>query len=331
MVPEHHVDGATRQADNDDLFVATMHFASGALGLISGSRVATGQKVEAAVELTGSAGSARWNLNRLNELQLYLEDGDPLERGFTNILLGPDHPLQRPFSPAHGVGISFLDTKVIEAHAFLSCLNSGAMPTPGFRDAWEAARLLEQIEAAPTPGPATPTTARQEDDVPPFKLSKPRLDIAIVCSDFTASLDFYHHRLGLDIAYDLQIDTTRAVRSGLAPAPFRHVRLRAGDALIKLMQIDPPPEADQGGFHAGVRWLTFFVRDLDDTVPADSAKHTVPLRADTGTGRLVRMCPGTGRSDPGVRRALPGARRFTKQPNGYRDGFPLVTWRHRTP
>ena len=152
VVPEHHVDGATRQADNDDLFVATMHFASGALGLISGSRVATGHKVEAAVELTGSAGSARWNLNRLNELQLYLEDGDPLERGFTNILLGPDHPLQRPFSPAHGVGISFLDTKVIEAHAFLSCLNSGAMPTPGFRDAWEAARLLEQIEAAPTPG-----------------------------------------------------------------------------------------------------------------------------------------------------------------------------------
>jgi catechol 2,3-dioxygenase-like lactoylglutathione lyase family enzyme len=102
--------------------------------------------------------------------------------------------------------------------------------------------------------------------VPPFKLSKPRLDIAIVCSDFTASLDFYHHRLGLDIAYDLQIDTTRAVRSGLAPAAFRHVRLRAGETLIKLMQIDPPPEPDQGGFHAGVRWITFFVHDLTDTV-----------------------------------------------------------------
>jgi predicted dehydrogenase len=146
VLPEHRVGDATRQTDNDDLFVSTVRFGSGALGVISGSRVATGRKVEAAVELTGTAGSARWNLNRLNELQLYLDEGDPLEKGFRNILLGPDHPLQQPFSPAHGVGISFLDTKVIEAHAFLSFLNSGTRPSPSFRDAWEAARLIEQIE-----------------------------------------------------------------------------------------------------------------------------------------------------------------------------------------
>jgi len=102
--------------------------------------------------------------------------------------------------------------------------------------------------------------------VPLFELAEPRIDVAIVCADFDVSLDFYHRRLGLEIAHDLQIDTDRAVPSGLAPGPFRHVRLRAGDALIKLMQIDPPPVTDQGGFHAGVRWLTFFVRDLDDTI-----------------------------------------------------------------
>jgi catechol 2,3-dioxygenase-like lactoylglutathione lyase family enzyme len=102
--------------------------------------------------------------------------------------------------------------------------------------------------------------------VPIFELTEPRIDVAIVCADFDTSLDFYHQRLGLEIAYDVEIDTERAVRSGLAPGPFRHVRLRAGNALIKLMQIDPPPAADQGGFHAGVRWLTFFVRDLDDTI-----------------------------------------------------------------
>jgi predicted dehydrogenase len=148
VVREHKIGDEVRLTDNDDLFVATLHFSSGALGAISGSRIATGRKVEAAVELTGTAGSARWNLNRLNELQLYLDEGDPLENGFRRILLGPDHPLQEPFSPAHGVGISFLDTKVIEAHAFLTCLSSGTMPSPGFRDAWEAARLVEQIEAS---------------------------------------------------------------------------------------------------------------------------------------------------------------------------------------
>jgi predicted dehydrogenase len=146
VIPEHNIGSEKRRTDNDDQFVATTRFTSGALGVISGSRVATGRKVEAVIELTGSAGSARWNLNRLNELQLYLTSDQPLERGFRTILLGPDHPLQRPFSPAHGVGISFLDTKVIEAHAFLNYLASGTTPSPSFRDAWETARLVEQIE-----------------------------------------------------------------------------------------------------------------------------------------------------------------------------------------
>jgi catechol 2,3-dioxygenase-like lactoylglutathione lyase family enzyme len=102
--------------------------------------------------------------------------------------------------------------------------------------------------------------------VPLLEFTEPRIDVAIVCADFDASLDFYHRNLGLEIAYDLQIDHDRASLSGLAPGPFRHVRLRAGETLIKLMQIDPPPPPAQPGFHAGVRWLTFFVRDLDETI-----------------------------------------------------------------
>ncbi len=102
--------------------------------------------------------------------------------------------------------------------------------------------------------------------MPQLELTEPRIDVAIVCADFDASLDFYHQRLGLEIAHDLQIDRDRACQSGLAPGPFRHVRLRAGEALIKLMQIDPPPPPAQPGFHAGVRWLTFFVQNLDDTI-----------------------------------------------------------------
>lgn len=150
VIREHHTSNGPRIADNDDLFVATLRFGSGALGVISGSRIATGRKVEASVEVTGTAGAARWNLNRLNELHVYIDEGDPLEKGFRTILLGPDHPLQKPFSPAHGVGISFLDTKIIEAHAFLESLRAGTAPSPGFRDAWHAARLVEQIEASAT-------------------------------------------------------------------------------------------------------------------------------------------------------------------------------------
>ena len=102
--------------------------------------------------------------------------------------------------------------------------------------------------------------------MPIFELTQPTIDVAIVCADFEASLDFYHRRLGLEIAYDLQIGSDVATRSGLAPGPFRHVRLRASATLIKLMQISPPPPPASGEFHAGVRWLTFFVHDLTATI-----------------------------------------------------------------
>lgn len=104
--------------------------------------------------------------------------------------------------------------------------------------------------------------------MPIFELAQPTIDVAIVCADFDASLDFYHRRLGLEIAYDLQISSDLATRSGLAPGAFRHVRLRAGATLIKLMQISPPPAPTPtpGEFQAGVRWLTFFVNDLAATM-----------------------------------------------------------------
>jgi len=96
-----------------------------------------------------------------------------------------------------------------------------------------------------------------------LKLTHPTIDIAIVCSDFAKSLHFYRDCLGLEIAADLEIPADVARGAGLAPRAFRHVRLRAGDTLIKLMQIEDPPAAGSTEFKAGVRWLTFFVAGLE--------------------------------------------------------------------
>jgi len=99
-----------------------------------------------------------------------------------------------------------------------------------------------------------------------LKLTRPTVDIAFVCSDFEASLRFYHEQLGLEIVQDLQIPDAVARGAGLAPRGFRHVRLRAGQTLIKLMDIATPPPRRSRDFAAGVRWLTFFVEDLRATV-----------------------------------------------------------------
>ncbi len=99
-----------------------------------------------------------------------------------------------------------------------------------------------------------------------LNLSHPTIDIAITCSDFAASLDFYHNKLGLEIVLELEIPDDLARSVGLAPTGFRQVRLKAGNTLIKLMDIESPPLTPADGFSAGVRWLTFFVEDIQGTV-----------------------------------------------------------------
>ena len=99
-----------------------------------------------------------------------------------------------------------------------------------------------------------------------LNLSHPTVDIAITCSNFAASLDFYHNKLGLEIVLDLEIPEDLARDIGLAPTGFRQVRLKAGNTLIKLMDIESPPPTPTDKFPAGVRWLTFFVEDIQQTV-----------------------------------------------------------------
>ena len=99
-----------------------------------------------------------------------------------------------------------------------------------------------------------------------LNLSYPTVDIAITCSNFAASLDFYHNKLGFEIVLDLEIPDDLARDVGLAPTGFRQVRLKAGNTLIKLMDIESPPPTPTDAFSAGVRWLTFFVEDIQQTV-----------------------------------------------------------------
>ena len=99
-----------------------------------------------------------------------------------------------------------------------------------------------------------------------LSLTHPIVDIAITPSRFEASLHFYHECLGLDIVMDLKVPEDVAKEAGLAPGSFRQVRLKAGNTLIKLMDIDSPPPKPEEGFRAGVRWLTFFVANIEETI-----------------------------------------------------------------
>ena len=98
-----------------------------------------------------------------------------------------------------------------------------------------------------------------------IKLTHPIIDIGIVCSHFEESLVFYRDKLGFEVETEMNIPEVTAVGAALAPSEFRHVRLRAGDTLIKLMEIENPPPRRSHEFAAGGRWLTFVVEDIWQT------------------------------------------------------------------
>lgn len=99
-----------------------------------------------------------------------------------------------------------------------------------------------------------------------LKLVHPAADLCIVCSDFPASLEFYRETLGFAEILDLQIPGDVAIGACLAPTAFRQIRLTAGHTRIKLMEISNPPKPGNTDFKAGVRWLTFIIEDLPNTV-----------------------------------------------------------------
>lgn len=99
-----------------------------------------------------------------------------------------------------------------------------------------------------------------------LKLAHPAADLCIVCSNFPASLEFYKDILGLEEILDIQIPADVARGAHLAPSAFRQIRLAAGLTQIKLMEIADPPCPGNSDFKAGVRWLTFIIEDLPNTV-----------------------------------------------------------------
>ncbi len=101
--------GSARKAtvDVDDAFVALVDFENGALGTLEATRFATGRKNMNTFEINGSKGSLSFNLERLNELEVYLTDAGPREaRGFTDVLVTESfHPFYKNWWPqGHIIG-----------------------------------------------------------------------------------------------------------------------------------------------------------------------------------------------------------------------------------
>ncbi|MFH1804156.1 MAG: Gfo/Idh/MocA family oxidoreductase [Pseudomonadota bacterium] len=142
-------DGSGRaKVENEDIATALVKFAGGFQGSLSTSRSAWGRKSRLAWEVHGTQGMLCFDQERMNELRLYQNSGDPAQQGFKTILAGPQHPPYGNFCPAPGHQLGFNDLKVIEAASFLRAIASDTKPYPDFADALEFEKVIHAVADA---------------------------------------------------------------------------------------------------------------------------------------------------------------------------------------
>lgn len=135
LYPTRPLDGGGEApVENEDAASVLLRFANGVQGSMVMSRSAWGRKSRLGFELHGSQGMIIFDQERMNELQLYQNDGPLAQQGFKTILTGPTHPPYGAFCPAPGHQLGFNDLKTIEAVGFLQAIAGIAPCWPDFTE-----------------------------------------------------------------------------------------------------------------------------------------------------------------------------------------------------
>ena len=126
----------TGAVTNEDYASMLCEFAGGARGTFEASRSIVGPESQMAFDVYGTKGAAGWNLEKLNELQLYLAEDD-LATGYRTVYGGDRFPYHGHFVPGSANAIGFEDLVVIEDYEFCRSVAEGREHSPGFADAVE--------------------------------------------------------------------------------------------------------------------------------------------------------------------------------------------------
>ena len=140
--------GKTGKVTVDDAATALVRFATGAMGTIEATRLAPGRKNFNRFEINGSLGSLAFNLERMNELEVYLESDRKQARGFRTILVTEDrHPyIKAWWPPGHIIGYEHTFTHTV--YDLLEAMADDRVPEPNFEDGVKNQRVLAAVERA---------------------------------------------------------------------------------------------------------------------------------------------------------------------------------------
>jgi len=130
----------------DDAAIFMARFKNGALGTFEASRFAQGRKNHQRWEINGSRGSVVFDLENMNELQVYFADDTDDVRGFRTVQATDGaHPYAGHYWPVgHIIGYEHTFINLL-ADAFTAMAENRPI-SPNFVDGYENQRVLEAVE-----------------------------------------------------------------------------------------------------------------------------------------------------------------------------------------
>lgn len=157
FIKERYDEGTNKKekVEVDDAIASVVEFENGAIGTIEASRFAAGRKNYNVIEINGEKGSIYWDLENMNNLQVYWADEEPAEtRGFHCINVTESyHPYYEYWWP-HGHIIGWENTFVHISYNMVNAIVENKPLEPyvaTFEDGYRAAVICDaMIKSAET-------------------------------------------------------------------------------------------------------------------------------------------------------------------------------------
>ncbi len=136
----------------DDSTTFLAKFANGVTGTFEATRLAPGRRNYNAFEINGSKGSVSFNLERLNELQVYFEDDEKGLQGFRTINVTEEvHPYTAAYWPAGHI-IGYEHSFINAFKDLMDGIRTGVNPSPTFEDGFRVQAVLDAVSRSAESG-----------------------------------------------------------------------------------------------------------------------------------------------------------------------------------
>ncbi|MBA3378578.1 MAG: Gfo/Idh/MocA family oxidoreductase, partial [Chloroflexia bacterium] len=136
----------------DDSTTFLARFENGATGTFEATRLAAGRRNYNSFEINGSLGSIAFNLERLNELEVYFREDEAGLQGFRTINVTEGvHPYTGAWWPAGHI-IGWEHTHVHVVKDLLDGIRTGVNPAPSFEDGFKNQAVLDAVSRSAASG-----------------------------------------------------------------------------------------------------------------------------------------------------------------------------------